>query len=408
MAIRNIGVNPERVVRAGDGPGVLVNRDFTNFLWIGPNSSIVGGNPNIVSILDALVGIPVSGESDIWACSPSNAYTIQTDFMPRAHSWQPSPAQQATQIASLGLALDTSVQGVKTTLGTPAQTADIQGLPGGIASSGVALDTSVKNLPGGIATSGVPLLGYANNLYNVGNIGIAAGATYYSTVFTLNQISYDVQVNLNVDAGSATPFALVTFTWIDSASDIAIQITSWVVGAGSGSPNGSLGPQCYSAGSGPVRADTLKVSIRNLDPSYAMTAGLVLGQNSRFTTRDDIRTINGLSNVPGYSLGYNDITVGILTYTDPTIGAGNTIYRLLPLYSGEVQIQAQAASSESCDVTVSPIDPGLTHTGNVYNFSLNAGANLNTTVILPHTHCQVAIKNTGSASASFGFGAYLS
>jgi hypothetical protein len=146
LALTNVGLTPSRVVQEGDGPGVLINRDIASQVIIGRDNGIFGSNPNSYSILDPLVGIPVSGEADIWAATLT-ATSVVVDFMPSASGWTPSPAQQAEQLSALGLALNTTVQSTNTALTS------------GIALPvGAAKDATVSAVPGGIATTGVPLL----------------------------------------------------------------------------------------------------------------------------------------------------------------------------------------------------------------------------------------------------------
>lgn len=70
MAIVWINEKPLPIVRAGDGPGILYNRDPQRPLYIGNDSSIVHGNVNSASILDPLASIFVEGDVDVWMCAP--------------------------------------------------------------------------------------------------------------------------------------------------------------------------------------------------------------------------------------------------------------------------------------------------------------------------------------------------
>lgn len=70
MSIVWINQAPLPIVRAGDGPGILYNRDTTRPLYIGSDSSIVHGNINSASILDPLASIFVEGDVDVWMSAP--------------------------------------------------------------------------------------------------------------------------------------------------------------------------------------------------------------------------------------------------------------------------------------------------------------------------------------------------
>jgi hypothetical protein len=105
LAITAVGPNPSRVVTGGDGPGVLVNRDINNQALIGKDISITGQNINSYSILDPLVGIPVSGDKDIYGCCLPGVQSLNLDWITGidAQNWQPSPGQAAEQISALGI-----------------------------------------------------------------------------------------------------------------------------------------------------------------------------------------------------------------------------------------------------------------------------------------------------------------
>ena len=134
MPETNVGLQPNRVIMAGDGPGVLVNRDLINTVILGLSNTITGDNPNSVSVLDPLVGIPFSGDTDIWAATITNA-PVTVDYILGALAWNPSPGQQAAQLAAIAAstaataantaATETAVAGVNTTLGSPPQNATV-------------------------------------------------------------------------------------------------------------------------------------------------------------------------------------------------------------------------------------------------------------------------------------------
>src|SRR5262249_45419470 len=145
----SVGTNPVIVVRKGDGPGVLVNRDILNSVFIGPDTSISQGNLNSASTLDALVGVPVDGKEDIYACTDIGIPAVSLDFIKHAKSWNPSPLQQAQQLIAAGLAKDTTLQA----------------------------QTSGGTIANEISTAGVPLLTKAVNIVNDANHNIPLSST---------------------------------------------------------------------------------------------------------------------------------------------------------------------------------------------------------------------------------------
>jgi len=111
MAITsNITTKPVPVITAGDGPGVLVNRDPVNQVFVGPDTGIFGGNINSVSVLDPLVGIPFPGDTDLYAVAPPGVASVMAvDYIVGAQNWSPSPQQVAaalqTGIFTVGISL---------------------------------------------------------------------------------------------------------------------------------------------------------------------------------------------------------------------------------------------------------------------------------------------------------------
>src|SRR6516162_7844498 len=93
---------PIRVVSEGDGVALIVNRDLTNPVIYGPDTSIANQNLNEYSIIDPLGSITVTGDQDVWVMAQTGQPTI--DVVPGSGFWSPSPAQIAAQIAALGLA----------------------------------------------------------------------------------------------------------------------------------------------------------------------------------------------------------------------------------------------------------------------------------------------------------------
>lgn len=107
MSILYVSDIPQPVVRAGMGPGVLYNRDPVRMIYLGRDSSIIGDNDNVISILDPLSSLYVGGDVDIWMCAPTGttvADPVPVDFI---HSGR---SQHYTSPGILSAALDAQLQ----------------------------------------------------------------------------------------------------------------------------------------------------------------------------------------------------------------------------------------------------------------------------------------------------------
>lgn len=121
MTLHNVPVTgfAELLINAGDGPTLVINRDITTALYIGDDNSVVNkGGTGQIDIIDPLGVIQYDGKTTKYAvAAPGGNNPITIDCVKGANSWQPSPAQTAAQINALGLAKDTTVAGVTSTLG---------------------------------------------------------------------------------------------------------------------------------------------------------------------------------------------------------------------------------------------------------------------------------------------------
>lgn len=70
MSVTYVNERPLPLIRSGDGPGTLFNRDTTRPVYIGSNSSILEGNFNSASILDPRASMHLEGGMEVWVCAP--------------------------------------------------------------------------------------------------------------------------------------------------------------------------------------------------------------------------------------------------------------------------------------------------------------------------------------------------
>jgi hypothetical protein len=179
-------------VWTGLGPVLLANQDLTNTVTVGDQPNVFQGAQNADAI-PALGSIAYSGYTPLYAIAPAGTAALLV--VSGGTSWAPSPAQVALQIQALGLAKDTSVQQVKTTLGTPAQ------------------DGTVSGLPSNLQTMGIP--SFIPNLASATQIGVnAQGPTTFKTFGANSRIwyallSFTVAVNSTFSASTTRVYARI-------------------------------------------------------------------------------------------------------------------------------------------------------------------------------------------------------
>lgn len=144
MTVFNVSTTTRavRVVAAGDGPCLIINRDHTNAVLIG-NDPDVGTAANIaITIVDPLGTIAVNGNIDVYAVALTG--TAQINVQADASSWSPSLAEIVTPLfVDIGASLASG-----TTVSSPSfDVRGFQGYYGRIAptvTSGPTVQNSVK------------------------------------------------------------------------------------------------------------------------------------------------------------------------------------------------------------------------------------------------------------------------
>ena len=249
-----------------------------------------------------------------------------------------------------------------------------------------------------IATTGVPLLALATSLFNMGAAqSVASGATF--TVpggpFTVNQIGYELFVQVEGNAASILPVGLLTLTWSDSVSGNVVAVDHYsMLGA-----NAAF--QQFS-GTGPTKGDTLVVTFHNYDATQAQLFQMSMVENSRVFVRDDLRQITTLA-VPLIASGAYDQQAGVILATNPTIGAGASISRLLAFYSGQVNLYAFGPLPFRVSIAMEDGALGSLGGNNLWAQSVPAagGGDLYQVIALPRMQCILTLTNNGGASQPF-------
>jgi hypothetical protein len=188
-----------------------------------------------------LGSVVLDGTQTVYASSLDASLVIPLQVTPGGRSVQPSPAQVADQLDALGLAKDTSVQAVHTTLGNPAQDASITALP-------------AQLQPAMQSTS---LLRQAAGLYTVANFGGA------SRIWALH-LSFAAATLAAYAAGITQLYAE-----LKTGSGLALTVIELAVAAASQAENGDS-DLVFTAGLNVPAADTLILDVNN---NVALTNG---------------------------------------------------------------------------------------------------------------------------------------
>lgn len=305
MPIINVTANaPVKLCEADGNDVLIVNRDIVNELLIGPGPEIFGNNPNSIDIIDPLGSQVFNGKEEVWGILPPgvNGF-IQVGIKPNSSYWAPSPAQVAAQINALGLMKD---------------------------STGQAINNTTGNLPVSMSTTGIPLLNFRNS-FTIPAQNVASLATITLGPFGFNQPGYDIAF-LAVSANNAAnfPFFAWEMIWTDSSTGVVVAQEFWSLGLG------NVGSPILYLGNGPCEADQLTITIFNPSNFNAQFSSITLSQASRvFGQRHHWTSGQNLNfGVPGFTAANYNPTGNIIVSTAPSIGAGSSANRILPLYVG--------------------------------------------------------------------------
>lgn len=421
--------NPQRIlswmVKQNDSV-LLINSDITNSAFIGND---VGSQPIPIPPLGS-VTINYNSK-DVWISTTSANVIIYE--MPNGSQWTPSPAQIATQINALGLAKDTSVQTVNTTLGTPAQKADVNqvnttlGIPaqsadvstlGGAAGRSIASDMLNANkkvtteiaalLASGNAAGtpgGVPLL------RNTVNLGSAVGQTIAGgqgpnlvNTTAVNQPGYEGVLSLQMPLNTGTiPFAKLTVVWTDSTTTLTVGQRTFFLSCG----NGSLLSYYIH---GPTKGNQVSVTLLNLDPSVTLTVTWGFNLTSHIYMTDNIiQTAYGVA-PNGFTNPNGTPNAGVIANASPTILSNATTTRLIACYSGKAIMIGNNTSAAGVNVNAFLVDPiasgsGLYGAANARLGGLgvvNSGQTLFGEVALPYGPILLQLVNLSTTTSATG------
>lgn len=395
--------DPYHLVYRGQ-KGSVVNMDLTtNNILIGPDEgSLFASNPDTYELGPLNSGY-ADGTEDLWAIALTGNPVVA--FMPGLEGWQPSPAQIQEQLNALGLATEatqqivktntqdtaTNVGTVNTTLGVPAQTADIGNLhaPG-------------KTVAAEVAATGAPALRLSTALaHNINQSLVGAGVVTIANNIAITQTSFQFFIQAHLPSGAGTvPFAKVRFIWGDSATTLTTAFDEFFVTLGNG-------VDILTSIQGPLRGDLLDVDITNLDPAQTMTYGYGLSQTSLPLTTNRILelTATGVSPIVGvitFARPGGSPSAGVIASSNPAIAATASTSRLCPVWAGRAVLNLDnIANANSCTATLT--DPASLYSGSVGgsfgSFTAAAGAAINQEIALPNGAVLLNLKNNGATGS---------
>jgi hypothetical protein len=94
-------LSPVLIVRAGDGPSLIINRDHSNSVLLGNIRSIGTAQSQDVTQLDPLATIGVNGNLDVWAVALTNTATV--NVQKDAYQWTPTPSELVVPLFASGV-----------------------------------------------------------------------------------------------------------------------------------------------------------------------------------------------------------------------------------------------------------------------------------------------------------------
>lgn len=399
MLVEAIATDSRQVVWAGNGPVLLENRDINTTVYLG---TVDGFDPSgqDVEIIDPLGSLALDGQSTRWVMTQAGTAIVQVS--PGGEGWSPSPEQIALQMITAGLARDSSVQGVKTTLGTPAQTVDIGALHANgktlaqdMLNGGTGVTTEIAALIAtGLATGapgGVPLLNKTTLIGQTTINGMAVGGSQILGPFAISQPGYEVRIDVSTGAAGACYVSYVV-DWIDSGTGQNLRRNTYTVAAG------ATGTPHKINGHGPTKANQIQITVMNLAASAGtITTTVTQMQSSRIYSRDVWRSLD--TQAVGFTISGAIPEANILLNAAPNILTGASQVRLLPLYTGRVRFSAQTASATTdAELTLQTIGGTLANSQTIGDIRSDAFGHIDVDLLLPRNQCTVTLINHNAAS----------
>jgi len=308
---------------------------------------------------------------------------------------QATAAAIGTAVGSAISALDLAVQADQATAAQIASA--ISALDLALAAN-QATDTQIADA---IAAAGVPLLHGYQLVENDTTWTAGAAGSYFSGVYTLPSPAYQFAIQVTISSASATiPFPRVSLSFFSAASSgVKVDEVDFYI------PATSSGTY-WIYGAGPAITPYVQVGVNNPDPAYTLSGQYVLGSSTLQRNRHDWRSAPG-GTVPGYTLAPVSRPQGLILAGSPaagtSVGAGDLVTYLLPLYAGQVYFTASlsvtpnpAAAYELQTPSGLFVSGGLTE---IWTESSTATLLTSQAIALPRAPTLLTLVNNNGASA---------
>ena len=369
MTTIRVGQGVQLLYAKGWGPGCLANTDLVNPVFFGHSRALDSSSDQI----PALGAIPVDGSRDIYGSTLAGGTVIAVQSMPGITNWAPSPAQVSAQINTLGLAKDTSVNG----------------------------------LPGTIAVTGVPPLVFKQVLSQGVGVSLPHASSITRPVsgkISFNQPAYEFWFNI-ATLGATAPVISVELQWFDSATGARTDDELYYFYSGNASAH-------FIHGRGPTKGDQLVFIMTNYSATIDATISWVGLQTSRTFSREFWHTIGqGATQpvYPGFTAAASDISANVLASESHAIAASSFISVILPLYTGTVRIMATTTdpAAGNSKWTITAVSDQVTP--NVVTFEgLNGQSGFApfgvsslyaAEIALPRGQCQLQMQNANTTTS---------
>lgn len=277
----------------------------------------------------------------------------------------------------------------------PLGTLGIDGTADWFASTLTSDKADLQIIPGGTSWFASPSTTAIVNTDTV--TGLASGASTTVGPFPVTQIGYEVFFDIVSSQSAALSVCQIRFQWIDSASGLIIKQESWYVSAGAANA-----AHHQITGTGPSGGDQVQVIIANPAISTGtITVEYTLLQTPRIFSRSDWRSLQ----LGAASFTQSGVLTDfdVLTNTFPAISGGGTTTRILPLYTGNVNLFLSTSSNTNdALIEVVALPTALVNTSTIFSGTTGASGLLETTIALPRVQCSVELFNNNAAQQALG------
>lgn len=252
------------------------------------------------------------------------------------------------------------------------------------------------------APGGAGLLSNSSNIVATGTITVPLGVGSAHTV-SMPRIGYEVNLSLtdHTAGGNGTPVA-VDMLWSDSVSGLSVYEDTWQF------VTGTPGNTHLIFGSGPVKGDTLKITVTNPGTNpVAIDYAVDVMNNSHIYPRDDWRTIT-MPAVAGFSLAVFALPEDLIASQAPSVGTGATATRLLPAYSGAAWLLGETSSNgNDAAFTIQNLSPNATTFTDVARVFTDSNGRVNQLIYLPRGQCQFLLHNNNAGTQTLKGSLYV-